>query len=102
MQTEHLNVTGMTCGGCTSKVTRALKAMRGVGDASVSLAAGETSVHYDERLISIGQIKAAIEGAGFGVNLSDIALAINPKAVAAADMLRRPEELKSYRQGETQ
>jgi copper chaperone CopZ len=25
MQTEHLVVTGMTCGGCTSKVSRALK-----------------------------------------------------------------------------
>ena len=32
MQTEHLSVSGMSCGGCTNKVTRALKAVAGVGD----------------------------------------------------------------------
>ena len=32
MQTEQLNVTGMTCGGCTSKVAQALKAVNGVND----------------------------------------------------------------------
>ena len=32
MQTEILKVTGMTCGGCTSTVTHALKAMPGVDD----------------------------------------------------------------------
>ena len=44
MQTEHLKVTGMTCGGCTSSVTKALKAIAGVGDVNVSLAAGEATV----------------------------------------------------------
>jgi len=29
MHTEHLKVTGMTCGGCTSSVTKALKAVAG-------------------------------------------------------------------------
>ena len=29
MQTEALKVTGMTCGGCAGKVTRALKAVAG-------------------------------------------------------------------------
>ena len=32
MQTELLKVTGMTCGGCTSNVTHALKAVPGVSD----------------------------------------------------------------------
>lgn len=30
MQTERLMVTGMTCGGCTSKVSCALNAVSGV------------------------------------------------------------------------
>jgi copper chaperone CopZ len=29
MQTETMNVTGMTCGGCVGKVTRALTALPG-------------------------------------------------------------------------
>ena len=67
MQTEHLKVTGMTCGGCTSKVTNALKAIAGVGNADVSLSAGEATVQYDERLTSPEQLKSAVKGAGYGV-----------------------------------
>ncbi len=67
MQTEHLSVTGMSCGGCTNKVTRALKAVVGVGDVEVSLATGRATVQYDERSTSPGQLKAAVEGAGYGV-----------------------------------
>ena len=68
MQTEHLKVTGMTCGGCTTKVTHALKAMPGVGDVKVSLSAGEATVQYDERLTSPGQLKSAVKGAGYSVD----------------------------------
>ena len=68
MQTELLKVTGMTCGGCTSKVTHALKAISGVGDVKVSLSAGEATVKFDERLTSPDQLKSAVKGAGYGVD----------------------------------
>lgn len=67
MQTEHLSVSGMSCGGCTNKVTRALKAVAGVGDVEVSLATGKATVQYDERAASPSQLRAAVEGAGYGV-----------------------------------
>jgi copper chaperone len=67
MQTELLKVTGMTCGGCTSNVTHALKAITGVGDVTVSLLAGEARVQYDERLTSKDQLKSAVKSAGYDV-----------------------------------
>ena len=67
MQTEHMKVTGMTCGGCTSNVTQALKAINGVGDVKVSLSAGEATVQFDERLTSPDKLKSAVTGAGYGV-----------------------------------
>lgn len=70
MQTEHIRVTGMTCGGCTSNVTRALKAIPGVGDVNVSLAAGEATVQYDERRASPEQLKSAVKSAGYGVDMA--------------------------------
>ena len=73
MQTEHLKVTGMTCGGCTSNVTNALKAIAGVGDVNVSLAAGEATVQYDERLTSPDRLKSAVKGAGYGVDAANTA-----------------------------
>lgn len=74
MQTETLKVTGMTCGGCTSNVTRALKAIAGVNDVNVSLSAGEATVQYDERSTSPDQLKSAVKDAGYGVGV-----AINPQ-----------------------
>lgn len=73
MQTERLKVTGMTCGGCTSHVTRALEAIPGVTDVKVSLATGEASVEYDERVAAPDQLRSAVEGAGFGVNVTAVA-----------------------------
>jgi copper chaperone CopZ len=70
MQTEHLKVTGMTCGGCTSNVTEALKAVSGVSDVEVSLSDGEATVQYDERKTSSEQLKSAVKGAGYGVDAS--------------------------------
>lgn len=67
MQTEHIIVTGMTCGGCVNSLTRALKAIAGVGDVNVTLATGETSVQYDENLTSPEQLRSAVENAGYGI-----------------------------------
>ena len=68
MQTELLKVTGMTCGGCISNVTKALKGVNGVSDVNVSLAAGEATVKYDERLTSPDQLKSAVKDAGYSVD----------------------------------
>ena len=54
MQTQQLKVTGMTCGGCVGKVTRALNDVAGVRHAKVSLPAGEATIEFDERLTSPG------------------------------------------------
>jgi copper chaperone len=70
MQTELLHVTGMTCGGCTSKVTHALNVIPGVGDVKVSLADGDATVQYDEHLTSPDQLKSAVKDAGYGVGLA--------------------------------
>lgn len=67
MHTEQFNVTGMTCGGCTEKVTRALNGVDGVSDVNVSLATGEANVRFDERVASAAQLKSAIEAAGYVV-----------------------------------
>ena len=71
MQTALFKVTGMTCGDCTSNVTRALKAINGAGDVIVSLSAGEATVQFNERLTSPEQLKSAVKGAGHGVEVTN-------------------------------
>lgn len=72
MQTEQLIVTGMTCGGCSSKVTNALKAVDGVDDVIVSLATGEVRVQYDEKLASPKQLQSAVIEAGYALGTSNV------------------------------
>lgn len=79
MQTELLKVTGMTCGGCVSSITSALKAVAGVEAVNVSLADHEARVQYNERLASPQQLRSAVEGAGFGLASSDAAKAPQAK-----------------------
>jgi len=70
---EVLKVEGMTCGGCVRNVAHALKALAGVGEVKVSLPTGQASVEYDERLTSPAQMRLALKGAGYGVEVSDAA-----------------------------
>lgn len=67
MKTEHLIVTGMTCGGCVNSLTQALKTVAGVTNVNILLSTGETSVQYDENLTSPGQLRLAVENAGYGI-----------------------------------
>ncbi len=68
MQTEQIKVTGMTCGGCSSNVTKALRAVNGVDNVIVSLSDANATVQYDEKLTSPEQLKSAIKKAGYGVD----------------------------------
>jgi len=65
MRTEVLNVKGMTCGGCTSAVTKALKATRGVKDVAVDLGQGQVTVQFDESAASNEDLRGAVTRAGF-------------------------------------
>lgn len=72
MQTEMLKVTGMTCGGCASAVTRALVAVDGVHNVNVLLRSGEATVDFDEMMTSLDNLKLAVVEAGYGVAENDV------------------------------
>jgi copper chaperone len=86
MQTETMNVTGMTCGGCVSKVTKALTAVPGVGHVDVSLP-GKASVNFDEKLTSRERLQSAGKDAGYGVAPAGRLPQVRLRAAAAADLL---------------
>ena len=67
METITMNVRGMTCGGCVASVTRVLKAVPGVTDATVTLQPGAAKVTFDPARTGIPALRAAITDAGFDV-----------------------------------
>ena len=68
---EKFTVTGMTCSACSSGIERALKKVKGVESAEVSLMGESMSVIYDENTISRESIIACVEGLGYGVKEYD-------------------------------
>lgn len=60
-------VTGMTCASCVRRVERALSKLDGVDEANVNLATEKARVSFDPAQVSIADLKARIERAGYGV-----------------------------------
>ena len=67
MEKVLIPVDGMTCGGCTSIVEKALKTRDGVSSATASLEGANVEVEFDPAVIMQGQIEEAIRDAGFDV-----------------------------------
>ena len=65
MQTLSFDVSGMTCGGCTGSVQRALSKIDGVSHVEVSLRSGTAAVVVDPERVTSAQIEAAIAGLGY-------------------------------------
>ncbi|WOL03363.1 copper-transporting ATPase RAN1 [Canna indica] len=61
----QVRVTGMTCSACTSAVEGAISALSGIARISVSLLQNKAHVVFDPALVKDGDIRDAIEDAGF-------------------------------------
>ena len=65
MQTLHFDVQGMTCGGCTSSVQRALGQLDGVSHVDVTLNPGSASVTVEPGVVTAAQIQSGVDDLGF-------------------------------------
>lgn len=64
--TKKIIIEGMSCGHCSGHVTRALKELKGVIEATVDLKDKSALVQLDNN-VDDGQLKAAVEDAGYEV-----------------------------------
>ena len=65
METFSFDVSGMTCGGCTGSVQRALSKIDGVNHVEVSLRQGMATVVADPARVTSVQLEMAISGLGY-------------------------------------
>ncbi len=64
---KTFHVTDMSCGHCKAAVEDELNELPGVGKANADVARGTVEVSYDERTVGTGDLKGAIEQAGYTV-----------------------------------
>ncbi|GLC29134.1 heavy metal translocating P-type ATPase [Clostridium omnivorum] len=62
---KSLKIEGMTCAACAKAVERASKKLQGVNEASVNFATEKLNINFDETKVSIPDIQAAVEKAGY-------------------------------------
>ncbi len=67
MTEKTLNVEGMSCGHCKAAVEEELNGLTGVEHASADLARGTVEVRYDAARVTDGDLKGAVEEAGYAV-----------------------------------
>ncbi|MBA8898082.1 copper ion binding protein [Clostridium saccharobutylicum] len=65
LKSYTFKVEGMTCSACANRVERVTKKLDGVQSAAVNFATEKLTVNIDEDEIGYGQIKAAVDKAGY-------------------------------------
>ena len=88
MKEKILNITGMTCSACASRIERILNKIDGVNNADVNLTTEKLAISYDNKLVRISNIKQAIEKAGYGV------LDISDEESYDLNQIRKEKEIK--------
>ncbi|WP_406600991.1 heavy metal translocating P-type ATPase [Methanolobus mangrovi] len=64
-----LEIGGMTCAACSQNVEKVLKRLKGVSSASVNITTGRAHVEYNSSLVSIDEIRKAVDGIGYSASL---------------------------------
>ncbi len=62
-----LQITGMTCAACATRIEKGLNKMAGVEQASVNLALEKSTIKYDPTKLSEADFEKKIEALGYGV-----------------------------------
>lgn len=65
MTTKSLKIEGMTCASCAKAVERATKKLQGVTESNVNFATEKLNINFDETKVSVADIQAAVEKAGY-------------------------------------
>ncbi len=62
---ETYPVVGMSCASCVKKVETVLNKTEGVVDASVNFASEKVTIEYDNEIISMDKLAAAVRSMGY-------------------------------------
>lgn len=65
MTRETFDVSGMTCGHCKAAVESELAKLDGVERPQADVEAGTVELDYDESRVTVSDIRAAVEEAGY-------------------------------------
>ena len=88
MKKQLLDITGMSCSACSSRIEKVVNRMQGVEQMSVNLLKNNAHVTFDESVVNEKAIIARIEKLGFGarVHAANVAAPVSQQDTAAQEM----------------
>ncbi len=87
IETIRFPVTGMTCGSCVNRITRALRKVDGVARIKVDLRHETATVVRDPELVSNAALAAAVAAAGYEADLDAALVVPTPEGRGLLDRL---------------
>lgn len=78
MKKQLLDITGMSCSACSSRIEKVVNRMQGVEQMSVNLLKNNAHVTFDESVVDEKEIIARIEKLGFGASVHAAGAAAAP------------------------
>ncbi|WP_302289118.1 heavy metal translocating P-type ATPase [Phascolarctobacterium succinatutens] len=88
MKKQLLDITGMSCSACSSRIEKVVNRMQGVEQMNVNLLKNNAHVTFDESVVDEKAIIARIEKLGFGarVHAANVAAPVPQQDTAAQEM----------------
>lgn len=77
-RTAVLTISGITCASSVQPIEDMLSQRKGVQQTSISLAEGTGAVLYDPSIVSLDELRTAVEDMGFEVSVNSETFTINP------------------------
>lgn len=95
MKKQLLDITGMSCSACSSRIEKVVNRMQGVEQMSVNLLKKNAHVTFDESVVDEKEIIARIEKLGFGarVHAANVAAPVPQQDTAAQEMAEMRQRL---------
>ena len=81
-----LKTTGMTCGSCSSKISKELEALKGVAVTEVDVEGGWVIVGYDTESVKPEALAEKVKSAGFGSNVHQVLTPEQFKQITGRDI----------------
>ncbi|WP_336329659.1 heavy metal translocating P-type ATPase [Haloarcula sp. CGMCC 1.2071] len=81
-RTTRLELTGMSCANCAGTIEESVGELDGIASVDANYATDEGSVEYDPDVVSLADIVAAVEDAGYGVATETVTVGITDMSCA--------------------
>ncbi|MDT3434975.1 heavy metal translocating P-type ATPase [Haloarcula sp. 1CSR25-25] len=81
-RTTRLELTGMSCANCAGTIEESVGELEGVASVDANYATDEGSVEYDPDVVSLADIVAAVQDAGYGVATETVTVGITDMSCA--------------------